>query len=274
MMGRMGLSCIHGRKPRLAAAYGCALVLALVVATPAAARTILLDFNNVDTPHPGTGVGTSNTTTQWNVITNTTGAQPLVDSDNQPANVSLAVTDLFQGTTLTNAGGWTDPAHPWVDFQALDDYFLVQNGNATGRIIFSGAGIVPTSIYRFDLIGSRSVAENAESRRRGNYTLQGSFSDSGNSEDYSANIHGYVNHEVMSWESVVPTYNNATMQYEIVLDVGLGNTTGTTNSFGYLSAGRMTITVPEPSTGALALLGLIGLPVCWRLSSRAARRRA
>jgi hypothetical protein len=233
----------------------CGLAVCLLAFAPVhgAVVEVLIDFNDADTA-PGTTYG------QWNTIADgeTTTSQALVDLDGDGTGITLNITDDFVDSDIDDGGEWTDTAHPWVDAQALGDYLYLNwyqsDGNRTGQIVFTG--LDQNSLYTFDLIGSRNTGAN----RSGDYKINGEFSDNdpldpGYSDDYNARYDGYDEHGVMTWADVAPVYNAGSDAWEITLDAGANS-----GDYAYLSAGRITVLVPEPATlGLLALGGLMGL---------------
>jgi hypothetical protein len=246
-------------------ACGLAVCLLAIVPVHGAVVEILIDFNNADTA-PGTTYG------QWNTIADadTTTSEALVDLDGDSTGITLNITNSFEDSHAVNQGEWTDVAHPWVDAQALGDYFTLNDyhssGDETGQIVFTG--LDQNSLYTFDLIGSKEPG--GLGSREGDYKINGEFSDNdasdpGYSDNYHAANDGYNNHAVMTWADVAPVYNAGSDAWEITLDMEARY-----KHIAYLSAGRITFPVPEPAT--LTLLGVGGLVLAGPAIRRLRRR--
>jgi len=193
------------------------LVLALSLATSASALDVRVDFENDST-----------TGGNWNNLGLTTGTiANLTDyATGSGSGVSLAMTSEMGHGDPGNQWTTALPTSPaWVNLTATNDYFFVRTTDfPNGQVTLSGLDASKT--YRVAVVGSRSAAGN----RVFDTTVNGSFSDIGDSNDFDARADGYLNHREMVWRAVQPVGG------EIVLDMA----PAASDQHGYLSAMRVT----------------------------------
>lgn len=194
------------------------LALVLSVATSASALDVRVDFENDTT----TGGNWSNLASGSGSIANLTDY-----ATGSGSGVSLAMTSPMGAGDPGNQ--WSGPpSYPaWLDVTATNDFFFVRTTDfPTGQVTLSGAGLDPNKTYRVEIVGSRSAAGN----RVFDTTVNGSFSDTGNSNDFDARADGYTDHRAMTWRAVQPVGG------QIVVDMA----PAASNQHGYLSAMRIT----------------------------------
>ncbi len=193
------------------------VVACLAFGTPAEAIDVRVDFAGYSAAP----------TTNWNTLLSSTGSiADLTDfGTGTGSGMGLNVTDGL------NDPGWpgnpwtgSPPFSSWIDSNATNDYFYV--ASSIGQITFSG--LDDSKSYRVEMLASRATPA---TDRIGDYKIAGDFSDNRNSDDYSAGLDGYYDHEVMTWRNAQSTGGNLVFDME-----------GTSGNIAYLSAMRVSDT--------------------------------
>jgi len=180
-----------------------------------------VDFNDADTsPSPGASWYTkSDAGTTTVTLTDSTGSTRGGTSGN---GVTLTLGSNWNDSTYTDQNGAFDGG----DFAAAaEDYLYVSNTTATATFTFYGTSAERE--WKVEIVSSRG---SAGSQRVSDYTVEGTYSDDNNSDDFNAYDDGYSSGDVMIWAEVTPDGSD-----QITVSV-----TTSASGYGYISAIRLT----------------------------------
>jgi len=190
----------------------------------------------------------------WNVLDPVPGAATAVlDSNGNDDGVTVTYNANWTRSGATGQEG-AFVGTSWED--AANDRFFAKD-NTTGTITISG--LLASQTYTIQIIGADS--DNTKDRTA-DYQVNGSFGDGAtpfDGDNYNPYVDGYQNGRVMTFSNISPDGSG-----EIgITATGVG--TDPLQKFAILSAYTIEGNfVPEPSSFALSLLGLLGLTLIRR----------
>jgi hypothetical protein len=160
--------------------------LALTLAAPASALTVLIDFEAFDgTPALG-----------WNLFdaSNSSSVVDLFDTTGADSGIDLQLPNLFNNAGAFDAWNDANPLPAWAPDSAADDYVYFTTFNT----FFTFSGLDPAFTYDFDLIVSRDLSRSQDHRM---------ITGIGDVEinDWNSQTNGYNAGNTLSWTGLVPT---------------------------------------------------------------------
>ena len=214
---------------RLTQALLCGLAASALIAGSASAS--LIDFNQVQ--------GSDGDFTIANITNTPLGA--------------TGVTVTFAGTISDSSSGTNHQGAYTID--AAEDYFFVRGTNSNGAIATITLSGLTGPAYDISIYSAVANSATLNATRLADITVNGAFSDGGESDDYSANSDGFGSGTVLLFSNVVPSSGSIDVIIQTPAGDPLPGSSGTNedNYIGFINALEFVV-IPEP--GSLALLGL------------------
>lgn len=224
------------------------LAAAAILMIPVAAdsQTLLLNFGN-------------ETITNWNKLESLNAdlaAGAVIDNTGAVWAGVAVTTDNFGGINTSNftsgyASGGTAAA--WVNANALGTVWIRSGGSPGGTVVISGLDNSLT--YSLSVVSARS----SSSTNQGILTANGLASNIGNSAAFLGYQNGWVEGQILTWNSLSPTGGSITLNV---------NGSNSSNS-GFIDALQLTASsVPEPSSYAILAAGCSLMVVAMRRKTR------
>lgn len=159
--------------------------LALLLAAPAGAATILIDFETFDGT-PALGWNTLDASDSGSVI-------DLLDDSGIDSGINLNMPTVFNNAGAFDAWNDANTLPTWAPDSAADDYVYFF-GNGGGNTIFLFTGLDSSLTYNLDLIVSRDLSRSQDHRVTGPVTVN----------NFNSQSDGYNNGNVVSFVGLSP----------------------------------------------------------------------
>lgn len=180
----------------------------------------------------------------WNEIASPGGPTSVLDINGDDEGITVDTTPLSDSSGTGNEGAFDSGF--WDD--VADDYFFVNGGSANITI----AGLDNNLTYNLQVIGSDN-----DDNRISDFQANGNFGDGVspfNGDNYHVETDGFLAARVATFSSVSPISNQIILSVTDVSDVGIISAFTIEANPALMAP---TASTPEPSSFALAALGLL-----------------